>query len=297
MSSVQAFTTSAYHGYDDEFDHGSDISIDFDSAKVFTAIITSDTDKSWVTVNSLGKSKLFPNSSAHPIKADIVVKANKEGISSGEFRYYTNGTQLINQKLGSWQTYSYTNRTDAVIVNSNINTEIKFVLAHGTLTGTNVQTIDITYYFTRYDFSAVAGSSITAVSATPNGYDGDTITFNCSLADGAVFDGWYNGNTKVSSNQQYSYTVNGSDLTLTAKATVPTTHTVSMTYNGSTVPLFSTTGTVNISYNGAIGSLSSTGSKVLECVGLYMLYDVGINDVVLATKDTIASTDIIIAYS
>ena len=44
------------------------------------------------------------------------------------------------------------------------------------------------------------------------------------MQSGYVFDGWYSGTVKVSGSQSYTYTVNGSDLALTAKAVLAYTN-------------------------------------------------------------------------
>lgn len=128
--------------------------------------------------------------------------------------------------------------------------------------------------FTRYDFSASAGMGIESATATANGYDGDPITFSASLQSGYDFDGWYNGGTKVSSSLTYNYTVNGTDLSLEARA-VPATKTVTVTYDGMQIMSQSFIPPMTVSYNGTqIASIGSGQTKILQCDGKIMIDDV-----------------------
>lgn len=217
MSSTQTFTSKAYHGYSSEYDKGPKIIVDLDNTSVFSADYTATSENSWIKVNSTGKGKLFPNATAHPTKADITFYAGKFGLSSGEIRFYVNGTQIFNQSVGN-KNYAYTGRTDAVILNSTKSTEIKWVIAHGTLTGTSINDINVTYYFTRYDFAANGENCSVSVSSS-TGYDGDAITFSAVPNSACTFLGWYNGDTRLTTSRTYTHTVAGADLTLTAKAT------------------------------------------------------------------------------
>ena len=265
MSSTQTFTSQAYHGYSSEYDKGPKIIVDLDNTSVFSADYTASSDNSWVTVNSTGKGKLFPNATAHPTKADITFYAGKFGLSSGEIRFYVNGTQIFNQSVGN-KNYAYTGRTDAVILNSTKSTEIKWVIAHGTLTGVSINDINVTYYFTRYDFSASTSTGIASATVSrDNGYDGDSVTFTASVQSGYNFDGWYNGTTKVSSSQTYVHTVSGADLSLTAKA-IASTKRLTVTYGGNTIVDTQVTPPVGITYdNTQIASVSSGQTKTLNC--------------------------------
>lgn len=261
------------------------------------------TDWTNALLTNSAKNILFPNSVAKTVKIDISYKIRRADILSLTHTVY--GRVLINntsynehstsEAKNTWATYAQSDIAVNIDKTASISPSLKM---NNNSVRTWMNDLSITTYFTRYDFSATAGTGITGASATPTGYNGDTITFNCSLQDGAIFDGWYNGNTRISTSQTYTYTVNGADLSLTAKATPATTHTVSMTYKGQTTPLFSTTGSVNIAYNGSIlTTLSAVGTKTLQCGGKYMKYNVEVGNRWLETQDTIPATDIVITYS
>lgn len=64
----------------------------------------------------------------------------------------------------------------------------------------------------------VSANGSTGVSASlSRGTDGKTFTFSANLNDNFAFDGWYNGNSRVSRSLSYSQTLD-SGLSLTAKA-------------------------------------------------------------------------------
>ena len=272
MSSEIAFTSNAYHGYPNEYDYGSDILIDEGDAFIFSVSLTATANNSWVTMNNTGKNKLFPNSTAHPVKADIQFYGLKFGLSStNEVRFYVGGTQIFNQNVKDG-TYTFNNRTDSAIKNSVKSTEIKWVITHGSITGTGIGSVIVRYYFNRYDFSAVADTGVTSASVSSStGYGGAGITFSCVIPTGYVFDGWYKAGaqTPYSTAQSFTYTIptdNAAnyDLSLTAKAH-QNTHSVNGSYYFGTDTSPSTkailtgiSGDVGVSYNNGSKNCTTT---------------------------------------
>lgn len=73
---------------------------------------------------------------------------------------------------------------------------------------------------TYYTVSTSAGTGIASTSGGGTYSSGSYCTVSCSLQSGYQFDGWYNGSTKVSSNQTYSFYVYG-NVTLQARGRTP----------------------------------------------------------------------------
>lgn len=247
----------------------------------------------YATFNDAAKNILYPNSTAHPVKADASMTHSGLGVNRFQFE----GTQIFS--AADKKTETRTNLTNSQILNSTKSTEIRFVLdANGAFAACNLESASITLYFTRYDFSAVAGSGVTSASVSSStGYDGDSITFSCVIPTGYVFDGWYNGSTLVSSSQSYTHAVNGADLTLTAKAH-QNSHSVNGTYNGSTKAILTNiTGDVAIAYNSKSATLSaSNASHTLSCSGKVMSDNVSVGSALLATSGKIMRSNLVLNY-
>lgn len=217
-------------------------------------------------------SLLFPNNTAKPIKADFSITLWRDwhilgGISYAFIGYNGVEKDAMNNSSQNPKTQVANNDTSADVIDHNAtNTKIFLALAgsHSFFTARSDATV--TLYFTRYDFSATVGSGVTSASASSsNGYDGDTVTFTASVQNGYTWDGWYNGTTKVSSSQTYVHTVNGADLSLTAKA-IASTKQLTVTYGGNTIVNTQVTPPVGITYdNTQIASVSSGQTKTLNC--------------------------------
>lgn len=301
MSSVQALTSLATHGNTGDYTCGSNIIIDYSSDSCFSIATTAiGTDNSWITMTSAGKNKLFPNGTAHPIKADISFRGSKLGISTCNISLHIDGTQILNQQFtGSWVNYTFTGRTDAVIISAAKITEIKWLLEHGALTGGSVNDVTVTFYFHRYDFSASAGNNVTSAAVSSStGYDGDSVTYSCVLASGAEFDGWYSAGTKVSASQTYTHTVNGADLALEARAIIPiVTKALSATYNGAQLQGFpiSVQADAPITYSGVSkGTVPfSGGAKTLTCANKLCSGSIGIGGKTLQCAGKIMASNVV----
>jgi len=261
MSSTQSFTTSVEYGTGGTYyNAGSAVSVDPSAYGVaFSVFTTAKYANSWITLKDAGKNELFPNSTVKPIKADYSFRTQRTGINTCKIEAYVAGTNIFTQDTGSGKvTHDLTNKTDSAITNSNKSSEIKFYLTHGATTSIAIIWLNITYYFTRYDFSATAGSNVTSASVSSStGYDGDTITYSC-VTDGGTFDGWYNGSTRVSTSQTYTHTVNGADLTLEARASAPSiTKSFSAIYGNSIIISQTQSSNVAVGYNsGTITTLT-----------------------------------------
>lgn len=222
---------------------------------------------SW-TYKNFDKNSLYPNSTAKPYQANFSISIWRDWyiVSQtvrGKINY--NGTEKCSINTSSSQSTKTdsTSSTGGEVTGYNKGSA---TIQLGYYGSSNLMAIDVsgtvTHYFYRYDFSATAGTGVTSASVSSStGYDGDKITFSCVIPTGYVFDGWYNGNTKVSSSQSYTHTVNGADLTLTAKAHQQT-HNVNGTYNGSTKAILTgITGDVGVSYNGKTKTMPTDATE------------------------------------
>ncbi len=220
----------------------------------------------WVYYD-FNSSALYPNATAHPFKADFSYQLKcSYGISSTAYGLIQiGGTSFLSNSTSSksYQSYSESGKTDSAIVNSTRGTTIRAGLQSWNIfVDACMNSANVTLYFTRYDFSASAGSGVTSASVSSStGYDGDTVTFSCVIPTGYAFDGWYSGNTKVSGSQSYTHTVAGADLSLTAKAH-QNTHSVNGTYNGSTKAILTgISGNVGVTYNGKTKTMPTDGTE------------------------------------
>lgn len=82
-----------------------------------------------------------------------------------------------------------------------------------------------------YTASATAGTGIQSVSGSGTYNYNASVPFTATLKEGYIFDGWYNGSTKVSSNISYTFPMPASNVTYTATAK-PQTYTIDFDYNG-----------------------------------------------------------------
>lgn len=262
-----------------------------------------------VKLTASAMDKLFPNATAHPTSMTFTQSVNRLSvIASGAvptFNWHVDDTEIIkneNITSGSFNSYTYT-VTSSAVTDSNRSSVFDIYGQAGTIilidTATIAfDTITVSADFTRYDFWAAAGSGVTSASVSSStGYDGDTVTFSCVIPTGYVFDGWYNGTTLVSSSQSYTHTVNGADLSLTAKAHQDT-HSVNGTYNGSTKAILTgVTGDVTVSYNGRSKTLnSSAASHTLSCANKAMHGNVSVGSASLATAEKIMRSDLVLDY-
>jgi len=254
-------------------------------------------------INTAGMKELYPNDTAHPVKADILMRCMSyrsilaPGKSYLNFRF--NGTSVLNgtSSASSYADYSVTGSTDAAITGSNRNSDLTFCL-RGDASSTQGVMLrgSVTLYFNCYDCKAVAGAEISSVSvSSATGFDGDRITYSCSIQSGAKFVGWYNGSTLVSASQTYSHTVSGTDVTLTAVAAIPKN--LLSVYYGSQKLIDSEIAQepVPVTYAGTtITTVASGGTKTLQCAGTVMVGNVGIKGYTLKCAGKLMAENIIV---
>ena len=151
--------------------------------------------------NADGLDLLYPNATAHPTKATVEMRIRSYSLfSSTRWAVRFGGTEIYyaSRNFTSYETY-----TSGTLTSSSITSSYKGssrIDVYGSSSNGGIRFVRITLYFMRYDFSATAGSGVTSASVSSStGYDGDPVTFSCVVPTGYVFDGWYNGNTLVSS--------------------------------------------------------------------------------------------------
>lgn len=140
---------------------------------------------------------------------------------SGGGTYNYNSSVTVNAVLGSvpGYTYAFDGWYDgSTKVSSNLSYTFTMPASAVSLTAVGSKTPN------DYTLSLTAGDYIDSVSGGGTKTFGDSVTVEAVLDTQAgytiTFDGWYNGGTKVSSSQSYTFTYNtADDLSLTAKAT------------------------------------------------------------------------------
>jgi len=286
------------------FTNGGNISFKRTVYGVTSAISTNSTSYTYAIMNDAGKTRIFCNDVAKPVKLDVsAVVGHALGVGAVAYgRVVFNGETIqsgsYNGSAGS-STYSKSGHTSTTLSSRNkSNAEIKWgaYTSRSTIYASG-DDLSITLYFTRYDFTAAKDSNVTtATVSSSTGYDGDTVTFRATIPSGYAFDGWYNGDTLVSSSQEYAHTVNGADLTLTAKAH-PQTHNVNGTYNGSTRNILSIVGDCPVIHKDKIAILNSASpSFTIGCGNKLMNDNITIGSVILDCKDKVMLSDLVLTY-
>ena len=257
----------------------------------------------YLDLNSAAKNTLFPNSGALTTRVKVA------------FWHYSNISNASNYTHldidGATRATASSSTAKAVSYDANINiskdSQFRITLhtkSRGLFESTSWvaiggdEGIDITLYFTRYDFSASTSTGIASASvSSTTGYDGDTITFTASLQSGYTFDGWYSGSTKVSSSQTYVHTVAGADMALTAKA-IASTKTVTTKYGNTTIATEQRMPPVAVSYGSTqIVSVSSGQTKTLNCLNNLMSSNLTVGGKTLLCANQIMNGNIIVSVS
>lgn len=179
-------------------------------------------------LNDAAKEVLYPSATAHPLKIDSFIRANKSG-GSMTISLQFDGTS-VDSETGSWGTglkdKTKEGISDPVIINSSRSTEIKWhIKGSSTVSRFSIASTRLTFYFNQYEMRPLIGNDANGIqeatvsNASP--YQGDTVVFTPKLVQGATWVGWYSDaacTNLVSTDQNYSVSPT-SDLTLYAKAT------------------------------------------------------------------------------
>lgn len=179
-------------------------------------------------LNDAAKEVLYPSATAHPIKIDSFIRANKSG-GSMTISLQFDGTDVDSESSG-WGT-GLKNKTkegisDPVVINSNRSTEIKwYIKGSSTVSRFSIASTRLTFYFNQYEMRSLVGNNANGIQeatvSNVSPYQGDTVVFTPKLVQGATWVGWYSDaacTDLVSTDQNYSVSPM-SDLTLYAKAT------------------------------------------------------------------------------
>lgn len=179
-------------------------------------------------LNDAAKEVLYPSATAHPLKIDSFIRANKSG-GSMTISLQFDGTS-VDSETGSWGTglkdKIKEGISDPVVINSDRSTEIKWhIKGSSTVSRFSIASTRLTFYFNQYEMRPLIGNDANGIqeatvsNASP--YQGDTVVFTPKLVQGATWVGWYSDSActnLVSTDQNYSVSPT-SDLTLYAKAT------------------------------------------------------------------------------
>ena len=206
-------------------------------------------------------------------------------------------TQIAKETGIKFPNISSLNHQLGITLKSNLNDKYDLVL-----NGTNVGntgyvshsngTYTIRLDLQSYKATATAGYGVASTSGSgtyQNGRSNAKPTFGATLAAGYEWTGaagWYDGDTRVSSSQSYTFTMPAKDVTYTAKA-VPATYTATFNPNGGSVT--PTSDTFNI--EGALSlptptrtGYTFTGWKVTTAEGSWKKDDVYTGSSVAAGK-------------
>lgn len=179
----------------------------------------------YAILNDTSKAILYPNDKAHPVEADVnfftsVLTNNKKCLVGLLF----DDVQVASEVPPASGVYTdVKGLKDEAILQSSKNSVIRFHLhANNTVNAVTLQEINLSLYFMQYACAAKSVSStVTATVDKAEAYDGDTVTFTATVADGEAFEGWYSDiscTNLISTDQNYSVSPT-SDLTLYAKDT------------------------------------------------------------------------------
>ena len=182
--------------------------------------------------NSAALDVLYPNATAHPVKADSTFHA---GLFSSNSSCYIalefDGTEVQKcyPKTYDGQTPDDKGLTASAILNSTKSSTIRYHhYANSILNAVATSFLQLTLYFNQYSCVAnSAGNGVeTATVSNVTPWDGDSVTFTATLKSGVTWHGWYSDAacTQLVSTAQ-SYTATAADLTLYAYATKDTSGT------------------------------------------------------------------------
>lgn len=190
-----------------------------------TGVAIKSTAKSgYATLNTAAKAVLFPNSKAHPVKADSRIACGASTKNSNNYCSLEIGGTEVHKVLCSDEVGEQDGIDSAVITNATSATEIRYHLHINNLFVAGACSVgQLTLYFNRYSCTAIAvGNGIkSAMVSDTEPWDGQDVDFSANLIQGATWDGWYSDaacTNLVSTDQNYSVSPT-SDLTLYAKAT------------------------------------------------------------------------------
>lgn len=179
-------------------------------------------------LNDAAKEVLYPSATAHPLKIDSFMRANKSG-GSMTISLQFDGTN-VDSETGSWGTglkdKTKEGISDPVVISSNRSTEIKWhIKGSSTVSRFSIASTRLTFYFNQYEMRPLAGNNVNGIQeatvSNVSPYQGDTVVFTPKLVQGATWVGWYSDaacTNLVSTDQNYAVSPT-SDLTLYAKAT------------------------------------------------------------------------------
>ena len=190
-----------------------------------TGVAIKSTAKSgYATLNTAAKAVLFPNSKAHPVKADSRIACGASTNNKNNYCSLEVGGTEVHKVLCSDEVGEQDGIANAVITNATSATEIRYHLHINNLFVAGACSVgQLTLYFNRYSCTAIAvGNGIeSAMVSDTNPWDGQNVDFSVNLIQGATWVGWYSDaacTNLVSTDQNYSVSPT-SDLTLYAKAT------------------------------------------------------------------------------
>lgn len=182
---------------------------------------SSNPGSAYVKLTQAALNELFPNSTAKPTTLAVAYTGYGEhDNTSSRLNFEVDGATLVDSKGIEDKDTLY--NLDAKYVDMSPSSSMRFyMLGRRQLFGTNTIYLSVAILaatFNSYSFGASADDNTSTSLSSSSGFDGDKITFKATPKSGCVFDGWYNGTTRVSTSQSYTVTVNGADVFLTAKS-------------------------------------------------------------------------------
>ena len=181
----------------------------------------------YAILNDAAKAVLFPNATAHPVKADSEIACGASVSGKNQYVQLQFAATTVQKTLcegSAGNVEAVTGLTDSVITSATSATEIRYHMHINNLfIAAAAKYMTLTLYFNQYTFTAHTSgngvSSATVSNSTP--FEGDSVTFTATLADGATWGGWYSDaacTQFVSTAQSYTVTA-GADTVLYAYAT------------------------------------------------------------------------------
>lgn len=187
-------------------------------------VIKSTALSGYAIFNDAAKAVLFPNTKAHPVKADSHIGCGASTKNNNNYCSLEFGGTEVHKVLCSNEVGELDGLTSAAVTGATYATAIRYHLHINNLFVAGACSVgQLTLYFKRYSCAAltVGNGVVSAAVSDAAPWDGDTVTFTATLAAGATFNGWYSDTActqLVSTN--LTYTTAAADLTLYAKATL-----------------------------------------------------------------------------
>ncbi|MDR0833390.1 MAG: leucine-rich repeat protein [Candidatus Symbiothrix sp.] len=270
QQNIQTYTITASSGSNGAISPSGNVTVNQGDSQTFTFTPNSGYATNQVLIDGVNNttavangSYMFSNVTAnHTISVTFKLKQYTITVSAGSGGNISpSSNQIVIH--GNSQTFTFAPNSsyeiNQVLIDGVNNTT---AVANGSYTFSNVtanHTISVTFKLKQYTITAQSGTGISSTTGSGTYNSGTTAIVGCTVQSGYTFDGWYEGSTKVSSNQSYGFTVTAA-RTLQARAIQnPPTQYIITTQSGTGISATTGSGTYNSGATATVGCTVQSG--------------------------------------